>query len=224
MASEINIIIHGFGGSVADVIYLADFLNAKGMNIHVAALAGHGGGKKQLAATSHLDWIASAKAAVDKFADKYDKINLLGFSMGGLIAANLAADFGVEKIGKIVFVNTPIYFWNGKIIARDIIGRDRQRIAYYRASARGLAAKSGVDFLRILAHSKRLLANTMPPSLILQCMDDEAVRHKSAGYIKARLGENATVKYYEGGCHLIFAEDVPLRDIACADIYDFIRA
>ena len=223
MASEINIIIHGFGGSVADIIYLADFLAAKGLNTHVAALAGHGGGKKQLAATSHLDWIASAKTQIDKFVDKYDKINLLGFSMGGLISAKLAANFGAEKIGKIVFVNTPIYFWNGKIIARDIIGRDKARIAYYRASARGIAAKSGLDFLRILAHSKRLLADTMPPSLILQCMDDEAVRHKSAGYIKARLGEKATVKYYEGGCHLVFVEETTLRDIVCADIYEFIR-
>ncbi|MDR2182932.1 MAG: alpha/beta fold hydrolase [Clostridiales bacterium] len=226
MKSEINIIIHGFGGSTAEIAYLADFLRAKGANVHVVALAGHGGTKRRLAQTTHSDWIASARDQVAKLADIYDKINLMGFSMGGLISAHLAAEFGAEKIGKIVFINTPIYFWNVKIIAGDVMRRDTERIAYYANSASRVGAKSAVEFLRILSRSKRLLARAdmpMPASLILQCMDDESVRHKSAGYIKDRLGAAATLKYYEGGRHLIFTQNTALRDIVCGDIYSFIN-
>jgi carboxylesterase len=222
MKSEINILIHGFSGNTGDIAYLGDFLRKKGRDIHLVALAGHGGTKKQLATSTHADWIGSAKNEVAKFVDHYEKINLMGFSMGGLICATLAADFGAEKIGKIVFINSPIYFWNGKIIVKDITSRDKEKIAYYKNSAKSTGPKPAVEFLRMLSHAKGLLADTMPPSLILQCMDDESVRHKSAAYLKEKLGARATVKYYQGGCHQIFVRESDLREALCADIYDFI--
>jgi len=229
--SEINIIIHGFGGNPGELAYLTDFIRTKGLNTHVVTLAGHGGTRKQLAATNHEDWIQSVKIEIKKLMDSYDKINLVGFSMGGLIAVNMVSIFGKDKIGKVVFINTPIYFWNLKIIAKDVLGniagRRKGKISYYVNAASKTGIKSGINFLKIRSQTKRLLKNAkgdyMPVSLILQCTHDESVRYKSAKYLKAKLGPSAHLKCYEGGCHQVFARTLHLRDIVCDDICNFIR-
>jgi len=53
-------------------------------------------------------------------------------------------------------------------------------------------------------------------------MDDESVRHKSAAFIARKIGAQATLKYYEGGCHTVLAEDTPLRQKICQDVYGFL--
>ncbi|MCL2397273.1 MAG: alpha/beta fold hydrolase [Defluviitaleaceae bacterium] len=219
MGTEINVIIHGFGGRVDDVQYLANHLHSRGLDVHTVPLAGHGGSRKDLLATSHTDWIQSAMAEVDRLAEQYDKINLIGFSMGGLIGLHLAA---AHNVNKMVFVNTPIYFWNPKIIAADVLRLDKEKIAYYAASTRSTGPKPGINFLQMLVASKKILSSVDFPCLVLQCTHDEAVRPKSAAYLKEKLGEQTRVKHYNGGCHQVFVKATELRDEVCGDVYEFI--
>ena len=218
-----NIIIHGFGGTTAEVQYLNDFLAGRGLNTRLVVLAGHGGTKSDLHKTSHIDWLKSAYVEVAKLKKEYGEINLIGFSMGGLIAANIAERL---KVRNLVFINTPIYFWNVGLIIKNILSdlRDRKRenIDYFRKSVFNVSFKSSIEFLRILFKTKRRLHYIRTKSLILQCREDETVRHKSAQYIKRKLGKNARLTLYEGGCHQIFTKSPILRDAVCADIYNFI--
>ena len=221
---NICVIVHGFGGSPQEVQYLCDFLNARGITAHTVALAGHGGTKKDLSATSHLEWIQSAEKAVAKFAPQ--KVDLVGFSMGGLICAHLA-DTG--HVDKLVFVNTPIYFWNIKVILGDIIGglfrRQFERIAYYTKSVARVSVKSGLDFLRILRSSKKRFAHIGKPSLVIQSKNDETVWPASAEYIRRKIGKPARLRYYSGGHHQLFCDNASeFRDSACEDIYRFLLA
>ena len=144
--------------------------------------------------------------------------------MGGLICAHFAS---LPEINKIVFINTPIYFWNLKIILSDVVtgilSRQFDKIVYYGKSVGTVSAKSGIDFLRLLAKSKQRLKEVQNRSLILQCMNDESVHFKSAKYIKKKIGANAELRYYDGGCHQLFTKSVELRDLACGDIYNFLN-
>jgi len=217
---EKTILIHGFAGKTADVLYPADFLRARGHDTDVVGLAGHGKTRRELAASRHTDWIESAVKAVAQHERNHDKINLIGFSMGGLIAVHVAARL---KINKIVFVNTPIYFWNIKIITEDVLRGDRERMAYYAGAVRGAGPGPAIEFLKILVKTKPMLANITCPALILQCMRDETVRPKSVAFIKERIGTHAKMIIYEGGCHHVFGQTLhDMRGTACADIHNFL--
>lgn len=215
----INIIVHGFGGEPGDIQYLADYLVKNDVNISIVSLAGHGGTKKELWATTYEDWIGSVRDEVEKHLAAASKVNLIGFSMGGLISANLAAMLPVDKI---VLINSPIFVWNLKIILMDIFKGDREKIAYYMASSKKTGAKPALEFLKLLSKTKGVLGEVKASSLILQCTADETVRHKSAAYLKKKLGEKASLKYYEGGCHQVFLRAEDLRDEVCGDVARFV--
>jgi len=228
MVSEMNIIIHGFGGTTKDVAHLEDFMSAQGMPVHVPLLAGHGGRKKELAASTPAEWIESVRVEIIKFLGSYDKVNLLGFSMGSFIAIHLGAEFGAEKIGNIVLINTPIHFWNTKVIAKDLAAREKGSLTNYVNKAVSKGIKSGMDFLAMLSNTKKILSNAdlmrkMPATLIVQSANDETVRPKSAEYIKRKIGDAAQIKYYESVSHHIFTKNPDFRDAVCQDICDFIN-
>ena len=217
------LIIHGFAGGLHEVDYLALYLRSKGLDVHTVLLSGHGGTKKELHKTSHADWIHSASEAVGHLRKEYRRIVILGFSMGGLIGARFA---GLPEVQKIVFINSPIYFWNIKIILKDVFAgiwrRQYEKLKFYRKSMFGSSMKSNIDFLKILSESNTILGSVQKPALIVQCVDDESVRHKSARFIKEKLGSLATLRYYSGGCHVIFMENSETRDSICRDIYSFL--
>ena len=222
MEENAYLIIHGFGGSTEEIEYLERYLHEKGLNTHTVLLAGHGAGKRELKKSSYVQWIASVEETVNTLKQQYRYIHLIGFSMGGLISAQVSS---APEIGKIVFVNTPIYFWNVEIIARDVVDNIRNKkfdkISYYKKSVMGASVKSGIDFLKILSKSKRLFKNIQNRALIVQCREDESVHFKSAQYIKGKMGDRAALRYYDGGRHKVFA--VPeLRDEVCKDIYCFL--
>ena len=220
---NIYLLIHGFAGGTYEIEYLSKNLQEKGLDTYTVSLAGHGGTKKELTASSYVDWIRSAKKAIDDLSLQYKNINLIGFSLGGLISAHFAS---LPEISKVVFINTPIYFWNMKVIVNDIISgiRNRQyeKIIYYQKSFFGVSIKSGTDFLKILSKSKKMFKDISKPSLILQCINDESVHFKSAKYIKENIGEYANIRYYDGGRHQVFTAAVELRDLVFNDIYKFL--
>ena len=220
---NVYVIIHGFGGSTNEIEYLAEYLQAKGLDIHTVSLAGHGGTKRELTGSSYTDWLKSVKNSIDELTAKYQSINLIGFSLGGLLSAHFAS---LDCVKRVVFINTPIYLWNINLILRDFIndihaGRSN-KIDYYRKSISSVSIKSGIDFLVILEKTKKIFASVSKPSLILQCKNDETAYYKSAVFIKEKIGISANMLYYDGGCHQVFTAAVDLRDKVCVDIYKFL--
>jgi esterase/lipase len=220
---NVYLIIHGFAGGTYEIKYLAERLGEKGLDTYTVSLAGHGGTKKDLTASSHVDWIRSAKNAIDKLTPTYKNISLIGFSLGGLISVHLASQ---PEISKVVFINTPVYFWNLKVIINDIVSgicnKQFEKIMYYQKSVAGVSIKSGADFLKILSKSKKMFKDVSKPSLILQCINDETVHYKSAKYIKEKIGNYANLHYYDGGCHQVFTVSAELRELVFDDIYKFL--
>ena len=225
LLENIYIIVHGFNGNPDEIGYLDEYLRERGLDTRTVLLDGHGSTKKALRKSSHTSWIGSVESVIIELAQEYKRVNLLGFSMGGLIGICLASLPGMNKI---VLINTPVYFWNLKIILSDVVqglfGRDFEKIAYYTKSVGTVSAKSGIDFLRLLAKAKRQLGDIKNQTLIIQCMNDESVHFKSAEYIKKKIGDNAELRYYDGGCHRLFTKSVELRDMVCGDIYEFLKS
>ena len=82
--------MHGFAGSPFDMKPMGEELAARGYTTHGVALAGHGPDWKNLASTTWHDWYASVERAFDELRAECDVVGVVGQSMGGLMALELA--------------------------------------------------------------------------------------------------------------------------------------
>ncbi|MCL2853443.1 MAG: alpha/beta fold hydrolase [Defluviitaleaceae bacterium] len=223
MSDEIDVLIYGFGGQGGDIAHLREYLDSRGRTTHMLTLAGHGGTKEDLHNTSHLDWLDSARKETAEIARSYARVNLLGFSMGGLLGIHLCE---MERVNKLVLINTPIYCWNFGVITRSVISDLRsggmENISYYMKNSSKYTAKSIIDFFKLLHATKGLLPSVVRDNIILQCIDDEIVHHRSADFIKEKIGGASQMKFYKGGFHQVFVKAPDIRDGMCEDIYQFL--
>lgn len=186
------LLIHGFGGSIDEVAPLAKFLAKKGYLVNCPPLKGHTGLRKDIKGTTHHDWIASAEHALLELREKDpEPVMVVGFSMGGLIALNLALRFPVTALATI---NTPIYFWDLKQVALNLVDDfktgEYTHLKHYLRSSGNLPVTSMLHFRSLLTQTKPLIARITQPILVLQANDDDAVRPKSANYIYDHTGSS----------------------------------
>jgi carboxylesterase len=87
-------------------------------------MRGHMGSRKDLAFIKYTEWIKSVELSLIELQAQYERVVIIGFSMGGLIAVNLATKYEVDGI---ITLNTPIYHWDIKRIIKNIISDINKR-------------------------------------------------------------------------------------------------
>ena len=96
------LIIHGFSASLDCVREIEPPLAAMGLPTRMPVLHGHGGETPDaLRGVAWSDWVEDGKAAMHDLLTEVEKVILIGHSMGGLVALNLAADHG-NKIDSLI--------------------------------------------------------------------------------------------------------------------------
>lgn len=85
------LVLHGFGGAPTTVRPLAKALAAAGFAVEVPRLPGHGTSVEDLVPTRFADWWAEAEGAYLDLAGRCATVVAAGCSMGGFLAARLAA-------------------------------------------------------------------------------------------------------------------------------------
>lgn len=103
------LLIHGLGGTPVEMKTVAKRLGDAGHTVMCCQLAGHCGTEADLAASHWQDWYASAEAALARLEPHCDRIVVGGLSMGGLLAAKLAAANSSRVNGVIVLAPTLWY-------------------------------------------------------------------------------------------------------------------
>lgn len=199
------LIIHGFGGSIEEVAPLSNFLSDSGFTVVCPKLKGHTGKRRDLNGISYNDWINSAEEGLQRLKSTCDSVILIGFSMGGLIAVNLALKY---KVDGIITLNTPIYYWDFKKIflniSQDIYNKKPLNTRRYIKSSLDKPLSSLINFKMLLIKTKPLLKEVKCPVFIAQALEDDTVQKRSAEHIyKNILSQNKFIKYYEGSGHLI---------------------
>lgn len=218
------LIIHGFGGGVHEVKPLAEHLTDIGLEAVCPLLKGHSATKKEMKTVTYEDWIDSVEKELPSLKEnKYDII-LIGFSMGGLIAFNLACKYNIRAI---ITINTPIYYWNlGQVflnIIDDFKNKKLNHCRRYFLETGNFPINSLIQFLKLLHQTKLLLTKVNCPTLMIQAEDDDTVKRKSVKYIYRHLSsEKKMVKYFSKGGHAILQSSQVKQVISCID--DFIDA
>lgn len=80
-----------------------------GYQTEAPLLAGHGGDHHDLIATQWIDWVASAREALENLLTRTDKVVIMGLSMGGTIGALLAHEKGDKVAGVVMLSPTLCY-------------------------------------------------------------------------------------------------------------------
>lgn len=218
------LIIHGFGGGIHEVKPLAEYLNQRGCETVCPLLKGHSATRSAMKKATYKEWIDSAEQELLKLEQTGGQIVLIGFSMGGLIAAHLASEHPVQFI---VAINTPVFYWNIHRVflnlMEDVRTKKRGHIRRYLKASANSPIRAMLQFLLLLRHGKKKFGAVHCPVLIIQAEDDDTVRRRSVDYMDRHIAsDKITIRYFHQGGHLILLSREAEQVMACVD--EFIRS
>ncbi len=86
------LLLHGFTSSLKTVDGLVPYLEKEGIPYRMPLLRGHGTKYQDMKGTTAKDWYEDAEKALLDLAKEVDKVVVVGLSMGGLVALQLAME------------------------------------------------------------------------------------------------------------------------------------
>lgn len=191
--------LHGWTGSPAHFRLAAEFVNGHGHTAYVPRLAGHGTSLEHMMDTGWRDWVRSGLEALYELAD-YERVHVVGLSMGGIIGLLMAATI---DIASITTINSPQQLHARNIwLARLYRGSRRVRVGAASEVPSGEAGRYWVhyegspvgtvgDLLDLIDGARAALPRVTVPAVIIQSHADETVRPDSAQIIYDGLGSAA---------------------------------
>lgn len=211
------LLIHGWAGSPSEMRPVGEYLAGHGIDVLGVRLAGHGTSLWDLHQYTHHDWIDSASRALTGYLKEKDNVIICGFSMGGVIALRLAAEFaGDPRIAGIVTLATPLRFRQGPEARRAFVRRIWRRLLEGRPHATNpestkslvnyniVSPRSVIELMRLISGTVPRLGEIHQPILVVQSFGDQTVPAFNAELIYNEVGsaEKSIVWLNESG-HMI---------------------
>lgn len=204
--------IHGFTGAPYEVEPLADYLK----NMHpewvfrIPTLPGHGE-TLSLRGIKFNEWIACAEREYLELASQCEKVYVIGFSMGGLIAGYLAANY---KVDKLVLLSAAAYYLNPKQMAaelkemaRDLVNgnlEENELFLRYKRKITETPLSSALQFRKLVSFIRPQLTLIKSPTFIAQGESDGLVPPKSAEFLYESIpAEQKQLAYIKESAHHI---------------------
>ena len=186
---------HGYMAAPQEVRTLAEYLFEKGINVYVPRLRGHGTDPEALKSVSAKDWEIDFERAFTAMRQVCNKVFIGGFSMGGLLALDHAAQYEVDgvialnsalklhnlRVSYVVptlhFFNEMISYLNDKGIKEwiDNSHTEQPKINYLKHP---LSSVSQME--KIMSKVSSSLQDVTAPILIIQGDNDPIVKRESA--------------------------------------------
>ncbi|GGD05073.1 carboxylesterase [Thalassobacillus devorans] len=186
--------IHGYTGGPYEVQPLVDYLEQRtNWMFEVPTLPGHGR-KLDLKGRYYQEWIATAELAFLKLAKTCDVVYVIGFSMGGMIAAYLAGKYKVDRLvllsaaGKYISV-PQMYKDITDFVAEALKGTlaDNDLFLHYQDKLKQTPFPSSIEFVKLIRFTRPFLKEVQVPVLIIQGQQDEMVPDKAAIYLEQEI-------------------------------------
>ncbi|SDC17505.1 Esterase/lipase [Pelagirhabdus alkalitolerans] len=206
--------IHGFTGAPYEIEPLTEHLKKKtNWMMRIPTLPGHGI-ELDLDNVNYEAWLETAEKAYSELREQVDVIYLIGFSMGGMISAYLAAKYGADRL--VMLSPSRKYLSLSKmsvevsqLIKDRIMGEIEDNFTYqnYKHKQGLIPVRSYVEFIKCMNETKKYLSDVTCPTLVLQGIQDGLVPYRSTHYLDEEISGPVDVIYYADSKHLICLGD-----------------
>ncbi|PXW89168.1 esterase/lipase [Streptohalobacillus salinus] len=221
------LLLHGFTGGPHELEPLTTFFqDTTDWDVVVPTLPGHGL-DLQLAGHSYEEWIETAEEAFLALQDRVDKIFLVGFSMGGMIAGYLAGKYHVDKL--IMLSPSRKYLdlkqmteKASQLLKDSLVGELEENFTYkmYQHKRGKIPVKSYIEFMKCMEVTKSYLKKIDAEVLVLQGIQDGLVPYQSSHELDREIPGDIEVIYYSDSTHMIILGDDKKRVIHA--VYTFL--
>ena len=224
------LLLHGLGGTPAEVRFVAMGLNKAGYTVHTPQLAGHGGASD--GDTKWQDWYRSARAALVELRKECDTVIVGGLCMGAILGLHLAARQpdkvqGVALFSPTLWINGWAMPWTMRLFNLCHSRRVAKMMTFPDAESLGIKCprvrqfvkqalesspeygKSGVPATMVLEHRRMVRAaiNILPRvrqrTLIVHSRQDDYAALNNATYLQGELSGRVDMVVLEDSYHMV---------------------
>lgn len=218
------LLLHGFSGSPTEVRGLGEHLASRGVTIAAPLLPGHGVDHHHLERSDRKAWRDAAREALDALQARCRVVVVVGQSMGGLLALELAATrSGVAgvvalapallpaRVAWLTLLPLPLRF-----IAKheerhpDLVEKDRVHDVW---STSHTPVRAVPEVLRLARETAAALPRVRAPLLVMQGARDRTVRPASARRVLDGVGSVDKELVWLAGSGHIVAVDAERRTV-----------
>lgn len=212
------LLLHGFGDTPQTLALLAHHLHEHGFDVKAPLLPGHGTSVSSFVESRRKDWLACARQEMATLQSAHERVSVAGLSMGGAIAAVLAAEN--QQLSSLVlispyldvsrfqrFASASYWLWGPLAGVRKSSNPKSILNPEERAKNLGYGVYTGrllYELWRLASQGRRALETISAPTLILQSKADPRVAPVVAERAVAALGSRRKkLEWVEGGGHII---------------------
>ncbi len=207
------LLIHGFTSTPQSIMNLAEKIHKENFKVFLPKLPGHCTNWEDLANVTFEDWINTLENKALKLLKTSDKINIIGLSMGGTLAAILAERLR-EKANTLTLLCAPFVskFSHsfGYSIARfflktvDGVGGDIKSTKKQEECYKKVPVKAVGEFLRTVKVGKKCLPEIKIPVRLFYAKDDHVISNKNPKEAYRLLGStDKKLKVFTNSYHVM---------------------
>lgn len=231
--------LHGFGGTAAELRPVLDAVAAAGYAVDAALLAGHGKRVEDLQDATFETWVEGARARVREAQRAHGRFVLFGFSLGSLVAMQLASEAPEGLAGLVALGNAltlrgatsiPLGLWHrvGGVMpdvymlkpqAGDLVDRRAMGslVTYDRHPLR-----AALEVYRAGARVRRVVPGIRCPTLVLHGRRDLVCSWRNALWLAEHVGtRDVSVRIFERSAHVIACDGE--RDAVGREVVAFVK-
>ena len=119
--------LHGFTGTAGELGDLLGAVGAAGYALDAALLPGHGTGAERLQDATFDDWLAASRQRVREATLAYGRVVLLGYSLGSLVAMQIASE-RPEGLAGLMAMSNALTLGAGSGVPLGLWARSRRRM------------------------------------------------------------------------------------------------
>lgn len=204
------LLLHGFTGNTSDVRQLGRFLEKNEVPSYAFNYEGHTESPENILKSSPYVWYKQAIDKYDELKESYDKVFVVGLSIGGVLALKLSMDRDVEAVGTIcspMTLKTESELLNNFKIYAEMFkkrfeykedGQIKRELESY------TDASIFTDIKKIIGSTRDRLGEVTEPIFVAQGKLDDVIDINSAEIIIDEVGsDDKEVKYYENSGHVL---------------------
>jgi carboxylesterase len=214
------LLVHGGGDTPQTLRYLADVLHARGYAVRAPLLPGHGRTLRDFTAVTADAWLDAVRAEYRAMRARYSWVGVIGLSMGGALAVQLAAELDGElpALGLVAPYLTIPQFVRRAVRLAPVWG---PVLPYLRSADSGRSIHDPAEEAKSRAHgiftaaalralmttadrATALLSRVTAPTLVVQSREDNRITPESCEQSFRALGaREKRLVWVDGAGHII---------------------